>query len=568
MYLPILIIALAITLWKTHKDLALALLFGLAMLASQVFGYFIQYQESIFSTTHRYLTYSFVGYSIIAGGISFVLFEKILKSPFLGRKKGSLFLGSKYAHLWAALPLILLLGNNLYLEVNRQRQVVADISQPTRKFYQDLKKFVPRIEKGAVFYFDIKDDNFYKFQFRNFFSVGSMPESTALAIYYGVDRYDLSLIDNFDELLSKLADKEIKVDSLYSFYYGEQGLINTTEAMRNLVKDGSKAEILSLQPGAASGIPLVGEIKTHPLTPMLLILQTKVIPRTDQIVFPYSQSGQKSSLYLSAQKQQVVDYLLSRQEYYKAVKATSLSQWKYQEIYNIVDDDPVTSWRGHRIYWHEKRHEQVIIDLGAVKKISKVVWTNWNHTLTPISYAIDVSSDKESWIEVKRVVNGLERQDGEVVVEDFDEVVGRYVRMDITATLSNDAPSLSEVEVVASDYDNIDPQKALSFIKSPFDFISTRDELNLLLSKIAPLLELKVSWSTNKGGGERTVLVGSFDNVNTYQLVLNPGGIVMKDLTISAVNAPVKLEVQSVKLENLNLEEIKKWGLIKKFVEN
>lgn len=527
-------------------------LFLTIFLFTSIAAYSAYAPTAFFKTTHHYFTNSFFA---VAGLMALVYVYLRSKKNFWSHAGATLII------IWG----IANLSSSIYFE----NKIINNRSIPAFNFYNSLKANVPKINKGDLLYFDI--NNNAQDYFANAFSVSSMPETTAIAWRYGIDRYDFGMVTDFDELLFKLAKGEAGIDNVYSFYFekryfNKSGLINTTNLLRDSLKGGSAVTPLQIKQDSPQLIRLTG-IVSKPVSPLLLTVKAKVLP-IKKINFPNSNMGQKQADLSLPVKEKMVDYLLARQDYYKSASATSLSQWKFQEIPNIVDNNLDTSWRGHRIYWHEKRHEQVIIDLGAEKRISKILWTNWNHTLTPTSYTIDVSQDKENWEEVKRVKSGVKRQDGEVVVDDFDEAVGRYVRMDITDTLSNDAPSISELEVITSDYDGIDPKKALSFIQTPFEFIGIPEELKLLLSKMAPLLELKINWETSKGGGEKALLVGSFDNLNTYQSVIDPGGTGLNDITISIGNAPVSLEVQSATLKNLSLEEIKKLGLIKEFVEN
>lgn len=560
MYFGVAVLVLAVVFWKKQRSLSLALIFGFVMLVSQIFGYYIQYQEAIFSTTHRYLSYSFVGYSIIIGAVSFAFLERKLKVSFIFKK---------YAHLLALLPLMLVLAINLYLGFNYQNKFAKEVSQPTRDFYKKLKQYVPSVQKGAVFYFDVEDNNVYKQQFKNFFSVGSMPESTALAIYFGVDRYDVALIEDFNELLFKIWKKEAGIENIYSFYYGPLGLVNTTQASRILLKEGSALETLPVkqEPGFSSSALLDKSIKIKPLVPMLLKVKAKLMPDIGQIVFPYSANGQKN-FYSFKEKEKMLSYLLSRQNYYKQVSVSSLSQWKFQEINHAVDNNLDTSWRGHRIYWHEKKHEQIILDLGSTRNVGKVVWTNWNNTLTPTSYTIDISLDGENWKTVKKVSSGPERKSGEVVVEDFAGTDAQFVRMDIGSTLSNDAPALSEIEVVDAVFHDVDIQSASVFAKSFFSYIESREELDLIFSKVSPLLNIEVNLETDKLMSQSELPVGSFEKINTYEFILPAGGTAIKNISIKVTDAPVKLEVQSAILQNLSLQEIEERGLIKKFVEN
>src|SRR3989344_1690408 len=541
LYVSVFIITLSLVLRKEMKILSLTLLLGLVVASSQIFGYFIQYQEAIFSTTHRYLSYSFIGYSMVLGGVAYAVFLK-------GKKKLSIFL------------LGITLFTNIYLGFSYQNKFLGEVSRPTGWFYKELKNEVPEIKKGALFHFDIDGRNFYRQQFNNFFSVGSMPESTALAIYYGVDRYDVSLIGEFDELLYKLSLKQADLDNIYNLYYGPDGLKNVTEETRNLLKNGSKPEKVDIEKS--------GNLNTKPLTPMLLTVKARVVPDTASIFFPYSSSGQEISTQSFQEKKIMLNFLLSRGEYFRTVSPSSLSEWKFQETVYVSDNNLDTSWRGHRIYWHEKRHEQLNLDLGSIKKIGKLIWKNWTHTLTPTGYTIELSEDGNNFKTVKKVVNGPERSDGEIVEENFDDTNARFVRMDITSTLSNDAPAISEAEVIDSLYDGIDINKAFAFAFNPFEYVENKEEMEFILSRSAPLIEIVADLETDKGGVTSKSSVKNLSTVNDYEFILSPGGTKIKSLNLSIKNAPVKLNIESAEIRNLNLSDIEQRGLIKEFKEN
>ncbi len=541
LYISVFIITLSLALRKDMKIMSLTILLGLVVASSQIFGYFIQYQEAIFSTTHRYLSYSFIGYSMVLGGIIYAFFLK-------GKKKLSVVL------------LGITLFTNIYLGFSYQNKFLNEVSRPKEQFYKELKNEIPEIKKGALFHFDIDGRNFYRQQFNNFFSVGSMPESTALAIYYGVDRYDVSLIGEFDELLYKLSLKQADLDNIFNLYYGPDGLTNVTEETRSLLRNGSKPEKVEIEKS--------GNLNTKPLTPMLLTVKARVVPDTASIIFPYSLSGQNIGAESFQEKKMMLDFLLSRGEYFRTVSPSSLSEWKFQETVYVSDNNPDTSWRGHRIYWHEKRHEQLNLDLGTVKKIGKIVWKNWTHTLTPTGYTIELSEDGKNYKTVKKVINGPERIDGEVVEENFDDANARFVRMDITATLSNDAPAISEVEVIDSLYDGINISKAIAFSFNPFEYVENMEEMEFILSRAAPLIEVVADLETDKGGVTSQSPVENLNTVKDYEFILSPGGTKIKSLNLSVKNAPVKMHIESAEIRNLSLDEIGLRGLIKEFKEN
>lgn len=527
-YVSILLIFLTIFLWKKYKAIAISIILGYLIFVSQIFGYFIQYPDSIFSTTHRYLNYPFIGYSLVIAGISYALFKV--------NKKTGIFLLSG------------VVVTNLVLGVHYQFKLIKDRSIPTRAFYINLKSFVPSVRKGATFYFDVKADPFLRQQFNDFFSVGSMPNSTALAIYYGVDRNEIKFITEIDDLLFKLSTKEINSENLYTFYYGDEGLINTTLNFKEALSGGSK--------------------KVFAGTPVMLNVPIKVHLEEGNISYPYSFSGKKRRDFTIEEKRNFIAYFNSRRNYYQNVHAESLSEWKFQEIANIIDDNIDTSWRGHRIYWHDNRHDEVLLDLGTAKVINRLVWVNWIRTLAPTGYEIETSVEGERWLKVKEVLKGPKREDGERVTEVFSDVPARYVRLNISETQSGDAPAISEIEVVQSQH-NLDINKAFGFLYDPFAYIENISEMNIVLSGIYPFLNVRANWKTDKGGGFRDQPVKSINEFYYFNEILIPGGTKFLDLNLKVVGAPLVITRQdNILLRNPGLVELSNLSLIKKLSEN
>lgn len=559
LYTVVIVLGLSVALWKNKKNMALTLTLGLVILMSQTFGYFIKYPEAIFTTTHRYLSYAFVGYSLIVGSVCFLLFEIISFHSKEAQKK--------FSYILAFIPLGLVLVTNLYLGVTYQSKFVKEVSRPTRNFYITLKQFVSTVKKGDVFYFDIEDNNFYRTQFGNFFSVGSMPDSTALAIYYNVDRYDVSLIDNFNELLNKLSKREIVIDDIHSFYFGKSGLVDTSTSLRKMLSSGSLPQTLTVKE-ENNPIFTLSNSDFSPISPSLLTIEASITPDWGNITFNNPNNNLKTNLFTLEQKMRMAGYLRSRQDYYKDVKPSSLSQWKFQEVAYVTDNNINTSWRAHRIHWHEKRMEELVVDLGFLQEISSVIWTNWRHIQTPSVYTIDISSDGKTWKKVLEVNNGLEKKDGESTRDDFNEEMAQFVRMRITGTISGEEPALSEFEVVKSLYWDIKVKEALALVDNPLNYISTKEELKQVLPVIVPLFNLKAAWETDRGKGEKEVPIGVLGSYSTYEFVLEAGGTTLNKITLSAPNIPVKINIKSGKLQNLSFSNIESRNLIKNVTKN
>lgn len=552
MYTVIFILVLSFSLWRNFKFLAWGLLWGLFIVVTQISGYFIQYPEAIFDTTHRYLYYASVGYAFILGSLAYLSYS-ILKNKKIFKK---------YT-LFPFLPIFLIILINTLLGFRYQHAFVAEKSQPTQKFYVDLKREVPKFEKGSIFYFDIASDNKSQTQFRDFFSVGSMPETTAIAIYYGVDRYDLSMVTDYEELLSMLSKDSTSLNNLYTFYFdSKDGLSNTTSQARMLLNNGSKNQNLKIVANSSNYTTLI-PTNLSAFSPIILNFQASILPNISKILYPYSQNP-NSKKHSQEDKNKMIRYLLSRLDYYRDISVKTLSEWKSQEKVYLADNNLETSWRGHRIYWHDNRREQITVNLGETKNVNRVFWTNWNHTLTPTGYTLLTSLNGQDWIKVKEVRGG-ERKDGELVEDHFSNTEARFVRMDITETLSNDAPAISEFEVVNSADENV--SAALQFIQDPFNGIQNQSEMQDLLLKIAPLLHLSVETRTDKQLILQQIPIGQFNTVSNFSIILKPLGKEVKEIKVF-LSAPLEVQIESAVARNLNLGEVQKLGAVKEFTEN
>jgi len=535
----ILITYLVIVLWQSKKNLSIALFFGLIFLLSQVFGYYSKYPTAILSTTHRYFSHAFLGFCIIFGSITYFLTERF-------QRKG----------LWL---LTVIVGANLLLGFSYQQRFVAENSLPAKKFYSELRSFLPKIQKGDYFYFDVENNDFYQRQFNEFFGVGSMPESTALAVYYGIDRYELSRFIDFNEMIFNMDKNNISPDNVHSFYYGAKGLIDTTSNLQSALEGGSREKMLEIKDNLSS-LVLLQNGNTTPTSYLILSFKAKILPKIKDV--DINPSKEKLDV------QHIINYLLVRQNYYKQVKAKSLSEWKSQEVQYVTDNDPQTSFRGHRIYWHDKSLESIILDMGIVKTAGAVVWRNWSNALTPTSYTIGLSLDGQNWTEVKKVMNGEEKEAGEMVVDTFDPRETKFVRFTITETLSDDSPAFSEIEVVDSTYTDLDPKLGNDFLSNPLSFLNKPQDLSAVLPRLGSLLDIQIEWETDKRKNVKRIPIGGFEEIRDYQVILDPGGTILKNISLTVPSIPANIDVSTATLRNISLKEIKDRGLIKRFVEN
>ena len=495
--------------WRQSHNLGKILVVGFTILSSQIFGYFMQYPTSLFSSTHRYLYFSSIGYCIVFAGLVSVIHEKV----------------RSYV-VATSLCVLLVLG------IGYQAKIVRERSIPSRDFYASLLTEVPTISKGAVFYFEIEDNPFYQRQFSDFFSVGSMPESTALAIYYGLDRDDIRFVTNYDELVSILAKDQKLIDQTYAFYYGSTGLKNRTQQLRTSLLtqqvDPTPPGYVDVSFEAKTAIDK-SQLQKMTRSPIDTILQAKIL-----------------------------SYLRARDAFYKTASITSLSEWRYQEIANALDMSSDTSWRGHRIYWDDNEHDAIVVELPHSVTISRFVWTNWIPSLTPTSYTIQVSNDSKTWTKVFSMEDGLEKEANQRVEQSFSPVSARYVKMDIEDTLTNDSPGIADVEVIESQYDALTLKFIQDFLVSPFTYVNTPPP---------GLSTISVTVYTDKGKSTVWTPIKSYDTMISYTVPVLIGGSRIDKVEVTAP-APLNLNYQNTEIKSIRLEDLNRRGFVKEFSKN
>jgi hypothetical protein len=529
-----------ITQFKKNQMYALGVIFSIIIVVSQIFGYYSQYPTAIFSTTHRYLSYPFIGYSLFWGTLCYFIYKKT------NLRVVSVLLMS------GVLIMQLLLG------VKYQSQILADRSEPSRKFYQDLKVYVPNAEKGSTFYFDIYEDPYVQKQFGDFFSVGSMPETTALAIYYNLDRYDVQMIIDFEELMYKLSTNQIAIDKLHTFYYGKDGLVDTTsETVSKILTESDVYDITDN----------LNHLELPATMPTLVTLDMK-LTRADAPVFPYtfSKNGREKPFAEKLQMLQLLNYL---KNYYSEVILTSTSEWKFREIRNAFDNNAETAWQGHRIWWNDNEQEALTLEFPTARKIGGLIWKNWNTNLAPTQYTIEASIDGTEWSTVKTQETPKERKNGETVVEVFPEVLSRFIRMNITKTQTNDSPALVELIAIPSEFTEVSLDEALIFLTSPFSYVENQEEWNALYDNFQQLAYVNIKWSGDKGLQPKSIKVPVqlSNDFQTVEFILPAGGTKIHSLEVS-LPYPAVLQIASAKARNVSISELETREQIKIFTEN
>lgn len=494
-------------LLKNTKVFKLSVCF-LSLMLFNILFYSIYLPFTPLESIHRYLTHSLLGFSIFL--------------PL------ALFYTHKTLNIVVTILVVLL---NILFSITYQSKFIKDITIPTNNFYSQLKNYVPEIKKGVAFYFDIADDEISQQNFRDFFSVGSMPDSTAIAIRYGIDRYDFDLTSDFNEFVKIANEKAIPQEKIFGFFYSaKSGLIDTSNLIRqNLFYGEQKAFNTNLQ-----------DIDIKPVTPVVL----EIVGKAN---FDVSLNESCVSKIPTVKKKLFFDYLLSKDSFKDKLKVLTLSEEKYLKTSFLLDGKFNSLWRGGRGWWLENHREEILVDLLEVKSIGQFLWVNGYANSTPTNYTIEVSLDGLSWKQLKQVISESKKDDGLLVIENFEPSNARFIKLAISDTFDHDSPVVGEVEVVDDDFTEIDKHDLL-YLESQANCIKNEEEKNYLTNFLMERgIEAVVSWKTDKSSDNVVRLNLKADgDYHNYKIKLPAGGTILSDLKIEPVFPEAKIDFSGI----------------------
>ncbi len=549
-----------------EKDKKLMVLFFLSWAIGNVLAYSFYLPLNPLETTSRYLTHSLAPLSLLIG----VIFLFNLKNKISIPQKRNIF-------FVIFLILVSIFSTNIFLFNFRE-----NISIPTKKFYSQLKKYLPSFDKGEIFYFDVSEDPLVRQRFKDFFSVGSMPDSTAIAIRYGVDRYDFFLTESFDELSTKIKLKE-DLKKVKTFYFDGSNLLDTTNEFLNftlnspvvniplqsikgnsdsIVYDtfdtktefrvdgkqtiGSSPEV-SIETDASSIIPakLSFDMKLDLLSPSL----------------PYKNSGSDLIPEIN-DKILYYKYLDYLQEFRKTVDISSRSIWRNNSVSNLVDGRNDSIWWGDRGYWDSfvrkiiNDPEYLLLDTHKISKISGITYVTNRLQTTPTEYKIFVSKDLQKWDLISTIKRPLSH-DKSRIVDLFSPMDARFIKIEFYKTVMNDSPDMSEIAVIPSGFEKLNFDLLENLINNPFFEILNNEELQAAMHYISQYGKIKLFWrtindSTQDSWKFREIPVIADGLFHSYSVEIPAGGSKFAEFTLKEINFPVDLKLKNVRIDYIS----------------
>lgn len=534
---------------KSDQKVKLGIFFLTAWLVGNLFGYVSYLPLSIYATTDRYLAHSFVP--------AVALLALLVSNQ---KKKIILIL----VILWGLL--------NIVNSVIYQYDIVQNRSRVVRDFYQQLKTELPVLHKEDVVYFDIADNSIGNFS--SAFSVGSMPETTALAWRYGLDRYDFQMFSSFADF--KKVAYVTPPDKIYSFWYSDKGLTDTTQELRKLLSDSSTNNLEAKLPLtqkttikrqqdvnylSQSDLEINFDKPIRSILPIELTFDINATPLLfENSDFPTL--GLKEEDISDIAKDPNLAELAFKYGNFKqtvlAAKYSSSSDWQDRVLDNIHDQDLSTVWEADRILW-SKQNEYITIELESAQEIDKFIWINGFSSNTPTKYVIETSVDGKDFKQVQSIDNPTRLDTITPQVISFDPVVTKFIRMRISETLNTDAPALSEAWVSSPDFAPLDIISAENYLKQPFQYIRDMQTFNNLLIMSNKKAPAKIFWKGDKSITWTSTDLSKIDLVydgqdHIYKVTIYAGGSQIDSLKIADLGIPGTIHLNNISYRYVKLD--------------
>jgi hypothetical protein len=465
--------------------------------------------DVIFESINRYLAHSFFALVLLLA-IIYKNFEK-----------------EKFAKV-IILALVGFYGlGNLVNAFIYQRGLLISRSVPVRQFYQQLAGVLPKIEKEDLLYFDVADDA--RGYFTDAISVAQMPDSTAIAWRYGIDRYDFYLAEDYGDFMKEVKENNIPSKKIHTFFYSkENGLISTDNEFKTLNQGFSQTE----------------SILDKDLTKPYYFSNTYSCVIQPTITFTASAKPSLESRVLLNDKQIPLAiaqaYVKSKGDFYNSAKVMVSSNWMERVSGNLIDQNTDTVWQADRVAW-DKEKTYFGFDLGKNLELERFVWVNAFENNSPIAHSVEVSQDGITWKTVAQIEKNVRIESGKPVEIKFAPIQARFIRMVITKTLNADSAGISEAWVVPAGFGDYKIEDLEKYAQSP--------QVALLNN----ITSATVSWESNSSPSWQEDTAAKFKLVTdglkrNYEVQLPCKGTLLKGIKLEGFQFPVVLNFENVQV--------------------
>ena len=456
--------------------------------------------------------------------------------------------------------------------------IIQERSKRIELFYNTLKKEIPEIPKDSIIYFGIQDNNEARSWFRYAFSVAEMPNTTAIAWRYGIDRYDFKMFTEFSELINELKENPVSLDKIYTFWLTKNQLVNTSEEFRNLAEN-YEANF------PQTGFPIIAlssfntENQTTQVSandvvidfpePIGSLLPTEITfsisaepVDTSNVTFPLVFNQVNNPVYTDSTLQGLAfRYQLRKNAVLKNAKYSASSEWQERTTGNIHDSNPDTIWQADRIKWH-KEDTNLVIDINNIQEISGLAWIGGHTNNMPTRYMVEVSTDGKEWNLASLVSNAkrVESKDPQIVKFNSPQEA-KFLRVSIAETLGGDSPQIAETWPIFSEFAETDVNDLEKFANRPFEYITDRQAFVRTLFATNRTGNIRVYWLGDKSEnwltGNDNLIQITYDGLERrYKLIIPANGTQVYKVKLSEPTIPGKIAITGVQTRSMTLQEI------------
>lgn len=221
-------IGLVVLAWRQKKEWGLLSLFALGWMHINILGIYIFSSPGISDTQHRTLSLAAPAYGLFFAVTGFALYT------FLKKKK---ILAAKQLNRVFIILFLLLAGTNLAATHYNFNKFTSFHSKPAKAFFVSLKNYYPTLPVDSLIYIETPNSPAIKYQLSRVY--GGSPYGAAASItafYPEIKKEELKVVYKYGEVEDFIGKDKTKIDRVFTFYFDNSGLRNTTNEIRDQLK--------------------------------------------------------------------------------------------------------------------------------------------------------------------------------------------------------------------------------------------------------------------------------------------------------------------------------------------
>ncbi len=550
--------------WRKYADLTRLHAYSFLLVIGGLVAYLLFNPDFVIAGISRYHTYTQLGFVLyIASG--FFLLRALSAKPIM-KASLTLLLGS---YIFASSVATLVYTTTL----NKNH------SLPAKRFYQELKTFLPKLPADALLYIDKTSK--LPYDASEFTRVGRLSTEAAFAAMYGVPMQQLRYTENFEDVATFASEHPENIETIYSFYLSDSRLLDTTKHVRAWLHNPAEPIDLTntwrtkgpIQTVIATcngkytvGIPPTvtsPSLSLRNVTPVTIQLSLRITPlNVYQFTYPYYQSGItyeeetvaepcKAVTQKPSVSPELFERLIALYTEHKSVvvpKVTTSSYFPPDIPDYAADGDIRTMWTADVTAWNRDKTASVTIDLPMEQEIQRILLTPGSMQRLPTALRVTVrQNDSQGWQEVK-AVHGASMSEYEPYEITFSPTRAKQFQLTITKTNTALAPQIAELEFLSSTWNDIALADIIRYRINPYTSVPSTITMQQLHSAWHYVLPLRLYWKKDKDWDFRRNNYVPFaaladGALHTYTITIPAGGRTLEKLRLAGFIIPSQVSL-------------------------